>query len=119
MHIRILIVASLSILLFAGYANACSCARTPAPCEMYNSAPAIFIGVVTSIAAVQENSDAFIYAHLSVEQAFKGINQPTVKMFQGTGDGCSFMFEKGVRYLLYAAYSEDTNSYHTNMRASP
>ena len=116
MHIRILIVASFSILLFADYASACSCARRPAPCEAYNSAPAIFVGVVTSIDPVQENSHEFRYAHLSVEQSFKGISQPTVKMLQGYGDGdCSFVFEKGVRYLLYAAYSEDTNSFHTNI----
>lgn len=114
-HIRILIVAAFSILLFAGYASACSCARRPAPCEAYQSAPAIFVGVVTSVDPVQENSNAFRYAHLSVEQAFKGINQPTVKMLQGTGQGdCSFVFEKGVRYLLYAAYSEDINSFDTN-----
>ena len=116
MHIRILLVASFSILLFANYASACSCAGRPAPCEAYKSAPAIFIGVVTSIDPVRENSDAFVYAHLAVEQSFKGINQPTVKMLQGTGGGdCSFVFEKGMRYLLYAAYSEDTGSYHTNI----
>lgn len=116
MHIRILIVASFSILLFAGYASACSCAGRPAPCEMYKSAPAIFIGVVTSIDPERENSEAFTYAHLSVEQAFKGVNQPTVKMLQGRGGGdCSFVFEKGVRYLLFAAYSEDTNSFNTNI----
>ena len=116
MHIKILIVASFSILLFADYASACLCARRPAPCEAYNSAPAIFIGVVTSIDPARENSDAFMYAHLSVEQSFKGINQPTVKMLQGTGEGdCSIVFAKGMRYLIYAAYSEDTNSFHTNI----
>ena len=85
-------------------------------CEAYKSAPAIFVGMVTSIDPAPEDPHAFRYAHLSVEQSFKGINQPTVKMLQGYGDGdCPFVFEKGVRYLLYAAYSEDTNSFHTNI----
>src|SRR4030095_10117695 len=116
MHIRVLIVASFAILLFTDYASACSCARRGAPCEDYKTAPAIFIALVTSIDPVRENSDALTFAHLSVEQPFKGINQPTVKMLQGRGGGdCSFVFEKGVRYLLYAAYSEDIGSFHTHI----
>lgn len=36
-------------------------------------------------------------------------------MWQGTGGGdCSFVFEKGEAYLLYASYDAETKLYHTN-----
>jgi phosphatidate phosphatase APP1 len=37
-------------------------------------------------------------------------------MYQGTGSGdCSFVFETGRRYLLYAYYSAETKQFHTNI----
>ena len=112
---RILVPVVFAVLLFADSASACSCLPRKAPCEAFERAPAIFIAVVTDIDPASERN-ARPAVHLSVEQSFKGISQTTVKMFQGTSGGdCSFEFQKGERYLLYASYSEETGTYHTNI----
>ncbi|HKR21276.1 MAG TPA: carboxypeptidase-like regulatory domain-containing protein [Pyrinomonadaceae bacterium] len=114
MRARILIIALFSILAFANNASACSCAGNTAPCTAYKEKRAIFIGTVTSID--RASTEQSFYATLTVEQAFKGVNQTTVRMPQGTGGGdCSFVFEKGEKYLIYAAYSEDLKMFMTHI----
>lgn len=116
MRIRILFLAVLMLVLYADRANACSCARRMPPCEAYKETPAIFIALVTDIDPSSKNTNELPYAHLSIEQAYKGINEAKIKMWQGSGGGdCSFVFKKGERYLIYAWYSDETKQFHTNI----
>jgi hypothetical protein len=104
-------------------AYACSCVPTPPPCEAFRNAPAVFTATVTEITTETitfEGSEGIKphqipVARLSVGRAFKGVAEKEVRMWQGTGDGdCSFVFEKGETYLLYATYDEETKLYGTN-----
>ncbi len=114
MHIKTLLFALFSILLFADYASACSCLAARPPCEAFKTTPAIFVAVVNDIEP--PDSERFSYAQLTVEEAFKGISQSTIRMPQGTGSGdCSFVLEKGERYLFYAKYSEELKAFMTSI----
>ena len=102
--------------LFADRAYACSCIPRIPPCEAYKETPAIFIALVTDIDPLGNDANEPPYAHLAIEQAFKGITEAKIKMWQGSGGGdCSFVFEKGERYLIYARYSDETKQFHTNI----
>lgn len=97
-------------------ATACSCLPPPPPCEAYRETPAIFIARVTGIITETGSDGAPAeFARIAVEQALKGITQTEIKMWQGTASGdCSFRFEQGKRYLIYANYDEESRTYHTN-----
>jgi hypothetical protein len=109
-------------LAFAPEAAACSCLGPPPPCEAFKETPAVFVAKVTEITTEtvkDEGSDAKPYqvshARLSVVQSFKGVAEKEVWMWQGTGGGdCSFVFEKGETYLLYASYDAEAKRYRTN-----
>ncbi len=122
----------LALIMMCGSSTvlACSCAPRLPPCEAYSRTPAIFIAHVTEIAPEPtkpgEQTDAdsvpMLFAHMTVEQAFKGITETQIKMYQGTASGdCSIPFERGERYLIYATYDTETKQYDTNSctRTSP
>ncbi len=116
MRTRIIFLAVLIVILLADRAYACSCVPRMPPCEAYKETPAIFIALVTDIDLPSKDTNKSPYAYLSIEQAFKGINETKIKMWQGSGSGdCSFVFEKGERYLIYAGYSDETKQFHTNI----
>ncbi|HKO41995.1 MAG TPA: hypothetical protein VJU84_01790 [Pyrinomonadaceae bacterium] len=120
MKIKFVLLAIL-IVLSADRASACMCLPVSA-CESYEKAPAIFIASVTEVDPPRNSPEALQYAHLSIAQTFKGKVESKVRFLQGSpGIGCSFIFEKGATYLLYAAYDEESKTYHTNTcsRSSP
>lgn len=110
-------------LAFAPSAVACSCIGTP-PCDAFKEMPAVFIATVTEITteAVRDvgrpggKPYEVSYVRLSVGESFKGIAEKEVRMRQGTGGGdCSFVFDKGETYLLYASYDAEDGLYDTNI----
>lgn len=114
---------SVCALTLAPEVYACSCLPSPPPCEAFRETPAVFVAKVTAITSESVKADQaqgggpyeVSYAHLSVVQAFKGIGEKEIRIWQGTGGGdCSFVFEKGETYLLYASYDGQTKLYHTN-----
>lgn len=115
MKVKILFLFLSAVFLSAARAHACSCIRQQPPCASYKETGAVFVALVTAVDEPDKNPDAPPYAHLTVERAFKGIGETKIKMWQGTGGGdCSFVFEKGERYLIYADYDAETRQFHTN-----
>lgn len=110
-------------LAFAPEAAACSCLQQPAPCAEFKETPAVFVARVTEITTETVKDEGsggepyqVSYAHLSVVQSFKGVAEKQVRMWQGTGGGdCSFVFEEGETYLLYASYDAESKRYRTNI----
>jgi hypothetical protein len=114
MRTRFILLAIFIVLLSADRASACLCLPVSA-CETYKHAPAIFVALVTDIDPARKDPNELQYAHLSIEQTFKGTNESKVKFLQGSpGIGCSFIFEEGERYLLYATYDEESKTFYTN-----
>lgn len=106
----------LIVILGADRVNACSCNRRVAPCKAYAEAKAVFIARVTAIDTTGGGAEKMTFASLFIEEAFKGISETRIKMWQGTGTGdCSFVFEKGTAYLIYAGYSDESGRFHTNI----
>lgn len=110
-------------LAFAPSAVACSCIGMP-PCDAFKETPAVFIATVTEMTAETVRDVGrpggkpyqVSYVRLSVGQSFKGVAEKEVRMRQGTGGGdCSFVFEKGETYLLYASYDAEGGLYHTDI----
>jgi hypothetical protein len=110
-------------LAFAPEAVACSCIR-PTPCGAFDETPAVFVATVAEIttetvkpeAGSAEKPYEVSNVRLSVVEGFKGVTEKAVWMRQGTGGGnCSFVFEKGETYLLYATYDAEDRRYHTHI----
>lgn len=120
----IIILGLIFFLLFSARAiQACSCVARLPPCQAYKETQAIFIATVIEIktgagdAAKSGNiTSQMAYARLSVLETFKGISEKEIRMWQGTGSGdCSFVFEQGESYLIYASFDEETKLHHTNI----
>jgi hypothetical protein len=108
------IFLAILIILSADRASACMCLPVSA-CDTYEKAPAVFIASVTEVDPPRNSVKDLQYAHLSIEQTFKGKLESKVRFLQGNpGLGCSFIFEKGEKYLLYAFYDEENKTFHTN-----
>ncbi len=85
-------------------AQACSCVMPGTPTEEMEKSDAVFAGEVKSI----DSADIFNQeVVLSVQEAWKGIDDSTVTVFTGeSGAGCGFNFVEGDSYLVYAYKSE-------------
>lgn len=110
-------------LALAPEAAACSCLRAT-PCAAFGESDAVFVATVTDITTgtVKPNPNSGEqpyedpYARLSVVEMFKGDPGKEVRVRQGTGGGdCSFFFEKGETYLLYASYDAEDRQYPTDI----
>ena len=101
------------LLLNAPAVDACSCGGYATPCGSYESAHAVFIGVVQSVETKKaKGSDGEEYsagqvAHIQVEKSFKGMAQPEV-VFRTKGSSCDPVYKEGERWLLYAYYDQKT-----------
>ncbi len=108
-------VITIFILLF-GYKNAfaCSCGGYPSPCQAYNSADAVFIGVVTKIDP-DKTGDDLTYneqiAIVKIEKLFKGSQDlPEITLHQ-PAHNCAPKFKAGERYLFYANFNKDSKTW--------
>src|SRR6185369_17825646 len=88
----------------------------PSVCGSYESADAVFIGVVqrveTKSAKGRDGKEYFVgqVAHIQVEKSFKGIARPEF-IFRTEGSSCDAVYEEGQRWLLYAYYNKETKSW--------
>lgn len=104
------------LLLNAPVVDACSCGGHPAVCDSYQSADAVFIGVVQRVQTTKtKNEDGEEYiteqvAHIQVEKSFKGMAQPEV-VFRTEGSSCDAIYEEGERWLFYAYQDKKTKAW--------
>ena len=85
---------------------ACVCDEYGVPvCAQYWRADGVFVAQVRDITSPDPNSGEnwSTAIHLIVEQTFRGITTPTVDVRTLCGTSCDMKFEKGRRYLFYAA----------------
>ena len=91
----------------ANSVNACVCDEYGTPvCAQYWRADAVFVAQVRDITSPDRESGEnwpTAILHLIVEQTFRGITTSTVDVRTLSGTSCDMKFEKGRRYLFYAA----------------
>ncbi len=91
-----------------GDAFACSCMKTPAVCEAFGSADAVFVGRVIGGANREVDKDTGTVhiggkIRFAVEESFSGPKLKTMTIHSGTGGGdCGYWFKLGEVYLVYA-----------------
>jgi len=94
--------------------------RTPAVCEAFGTADAVFIGRVIGGATRVEDKDKGVVnigrkIHFAVEESFSGPKLKTMTIHSGTGGGdCGYWFALGEVYLVYA-YGNLKEGFHTSV----
>ena len=90
-------------------AFACSCIRPGPPCQATWTADAVFAGTVISIDRVDQ-SDEFgarsVLVRFNVDRVFVGAVARSVEMPGNAMNTCSYRFEAGKKYLVYATRDE-------------
>lgn len=89
-------------------ASACSCVMPPPPKDALNNSDAVFNGEVVKIIEngklIRGNGKTI---HFKVDKVWKGTDESEVVITTGNHDGdCGIPFEKGQKYLVYAATSD-------------
>ena len=115
---KTLFLAVILVFLFlnAPVVNACSCGGYPAVCGAYESADAVFIGVVQNVEArMAKTEDGREYiggqdAKVQVEKSFKGTPKPEV-VFRSEGSSCDPVYEEGQRWLFFAYYNKESRKW--------
>jgi hypothetical protein len=121
MRLRHIILAGMLLLLpsAAARVRACQCRERQLPCSQYAEADAVFVGVVTDIARVDENfavTDSEFSPHkrvgFKVERAFRGVEGARAELIEW-GTSCDFTFNDGKTYLIYAYRSPREGKLYT------
>jgi hypothetical protein len=98
--------------LSANTARACQCVEYGTPvCAQYWRADAVFVGQVREITARDDSKQQTwptATLHFIVEQPFRGITTATVDVETLSGTSCDMKFEKGRRYLIFAARDSES-----------
>ncbi len=108
-----LVIASVFLLTAYESASACSCGGYPSPCEAYNAADAVFIGVVKK-ASPEYKSNEYIgeqQVTVLVERAFKGVKENQEIVFNQPGHNCAPKYASGTRCLFYATFHKQTKTW--------
>jgi hypothetical protein len=100
------VLASVLYLLHSCTASAC-CTSEPQLIAAYNGTPAVFVGTVITLRITKfvggpGDSREILVTYLSVEEAFKGVPTPEVAVMTTVSGECSFPFEVGKQYLIFA-----------------
>jgi hypothetical protein len=100
--LRIVLLLGLMVIAARRESLACSCARTN-PCQAAGHADSVFSGTVSSIEMVpaNESSTQLFIVRINVEQAFVNAPRPVASLTMDISS-CTFSFELGQRYLVYA-----------------
>jgi hypothetical protein len=105
---RFILYVFVSILIVTlskpSYACVCRGVQQP-PCFAFQEATAVFAGEVVDISEVPfQQGETFhcLLIQFSVEESFKGISTPQVRVATITGTDCDFGFQKGKEYFVYA-----------------
>ena len=101
-------VFSTVMIFFPSYGAACSCAEPPGVKEEFSLSKEVFIGKVTEIDENKSVSGLLTKSVLfKVNETWKGVNQPRMKVITGNGGGdCGYEFKEGQEYLVYANESD-------------
>ena len=111
-----------ALLFLTDKATACTCIGPRQrdgfhPVMVYWSADAVFTGLVTELSFEPLDANgkparfSEMVVHLSVDQAFKGIQGPTVEIRTNPSTpSCGYDFQKGQRYFVYARQRGKTPS---------
>jgi hypothetical protein len=103
------VISLICVALAAEPACCCSCAPPGSVEESFAEASAVFVGRVVSRDSFSEFSEDLDFwnpgyaFHFSLDYVWKGDLVDTATVFTGSGGGdCSFPFERGERYVVYA-----------------
>ena len=99
-----------ALLLSARPAAACSCVADPPVREMLATSEAVFVATAVNVGDGLDRLAGFRpMAELEVERAWKGAVQKRMYLVQGEvggGADCSYGFERGQSYLVFASKSK-------------
>ena len=109
----LLLIALAWLMISSNTVLGCQCAEYGRPvCAAYWSSDAVFVGQLRDITPPKPgstNSLPTAALHFIVEQPFRGITTATVDVETLSGTSCDMEFVKGVRYLIYADRSPESN----------
>ena len=116
---KVLGLLFLLLVLFAGEANACSCAGPGVPCQAYWDASAVFVGTVSYSSSVTLDEGNYQRSQrvvrFTLEEVFRGITGTEAEVMTGLGGGdCGYGFRLGGQYLVYA-YRDKDDKLHTGI----
>ena len=117
---RLFIAGMVLVLLASSRAFACECAGTRPTCQEYWEAKAVFSGTVIESRRVTVNEGTYSHemraVRLSIDQAFRGIEDAEVEVLTAFGGGdCGFGFRQTEQYLVYAYRSERDQKLYTSI----
>jgi hypothetical protein len=93
---------------------ACDCQKSLTPGEARKQAEAVFVGTVTESHRELIAGGFEWRVKLSVEQSWKGADEDEVIIYVGKNEDCTFSFEAGKKYLVYAWRQEGRGRLMTN-----
>jgi hypothetical protein len=103
--------------LCAQGAQACSCVEYDVPaCAAFWRADAVFVGVVTDIKKLPEESPQALpvaLIHFIVEDGYRGVSAPEVDVATMSGTMCDIKFKQGQQWLIYAGRDTATGQLGT------
>ena len=93
-----LLTGFVATFMFGSHAEACTCEAPDSPCQAYNSAAAVFLGVATSVSIIAVPTRApgqfttGVVARIRIETSFKSDVSGTVSVYTGSAEGgdCGF-----------------------------
>ncbi|NGZ76989.1 hypothetical protein [Saccharibacillus alkalitolerans] len=97
----VLLVLSGAAAFSPGRAAACSCIIPDNARAAMEKSAAVFAGTVESVKTVRKGSEAYYKAEMKADESWKGVDEANVTVYSDFGS-CSFGFETGKRYLIYA-----------------
>jgi len=113
--LRIILLTAVSASAFARVAAAtCECKKSLTPNEARKAAEAVFVGTVVESHRELTQGGYEWRVKLSVEQSWKGAEEDEVVVYVVKNEDCTFSFEAGKRYLVYAWRQEGRGRLVTN-----
>lgn len=123
MSIRFVLTLALvlSPLAFATSSHACTCAMGSLP-DSYRGADAVFAGHVTEITEEpytamfgdREATLKRLWAKISVDERFKGVDGPVAVVSIGDSSTCDIAMTVGERYIVFANRSKEDSRLYTS-----
>jgi hypothetical protein len=116
MKATLISLAFLMLLISPRLAMGCSCGRTPAICESFAAAEAVFVGTVSRVenkTVKMPNGQEGIVgqtAYVQVEESFKGAKESEM-IFRSYGSSCDAVYKEGQRRLFYAYFNKDDKAW--------
>lgn len=91
----------------------CTCFTKEPTCSAYWKTDAVFVGTVKDIKPESEVLTNNVDVFFDVEKTFRGLASENFILKEDKGFSCSFGFEKGEKYLVYAYAYNDGKAFGT------